>query len=366
MILRPTSRPLAWVALAAAAAGSSNCAGGRSSRRRPLRASTEFFEAKVRPVLAANCYDCHTEEAARRAAARLARGDAQGRQVGPRDRAGDPDKSLLIQAVRQTGDTLKMPKGGRLKPDEVDALVEWVRAGAVWPDGDRDRGRRRLARQRRRTRSHRSSARSGRSSRSASRRSRPSRTATGRRPTSIASCSRASRRRAWRPSRAADKRTLIRRATLDLTGLPPTPEEIDAFQKDDVARRVREGRRPAARVAAVRRDVGPDVARRRALRRRRLPIARSDGPRLQPVSERVSVSRLGDQGVQRRPAVRPVRARAARRPICSATKRRARARCRRSGSSAWVRGSTTTARSKSRAPTSATIAWTSSRAASSG
>ncbi len=46
---------------------------------------------------------------------------------------GDPDKSLLIQAVRQTGD-LKMPKGGKLKPEEVQALAEWVKMGAPWPD----------------------------------------------------------------------------------------------------------------------------------------------------------------------------------------------------------------------------------------
>ncbi len=46
---------------------------------------------------------------------------------------GDPDKSLLIQAVRQSGD-LKMPKGGKLKPEEVQALAEWVKGGAPWPE----------------------------------------------------------------------------------------------------------------------------------------------------------------------------------------------------------------------------------------
>src|SRR4029453_16243668 len=45
---------------------------------------------------------------------------------------GDPDKSLIIQAVLQTSDKLKMPKGGRLRPDEIEALTEWVRAGAPW------------------------------------------------------------------------------------------------------------------------------------------------------------------------------------------------------------------------------------------
>ena len=84
------------------------------------------------------------------------------------------------------------------------------------------------------------------------------------------------------PVGTADKRTLIRRATLDLTGLPPTAEEIDAFEKDDGAGRLREGGRSPARVAALRRDVGTPLARRRALRRRRSAQPRPDGPRLRP------------------------------------------------------------------------------------
>ena len=80
-----------------------------------------------------------------------------------------------------------------------------------------------------------------------------------------------------------------------------------------LARCVRQGRRSPARVAALRRNVGAPLARRRALWRGRLSEPRPDGARLQPVPECVPVSRLGDQGVQRRPAVRPVRQGAARR-----------------------------------------------------
>src|SRR5436190_17517034 len=93
-------------------------------------ASADVFEAKVRPILAANCYDCHTD--GRMGGLRLDSRDAmlKGGQSGPAIVPGDPDKSLLVQAVRQTSETLKMPKGGRLKPDEIETLVEWVRAGA--------------------------------------------------------------------------------------------------------------------------------------------------------------------------------------------------------------------------------------------
>ena len=57
----------------------------------------------------------------------------KGGKSGPAVVPGNPDKSLLIQAVRQTGD-LKMPQGGKLKPEEVQTLVEWVKMGAPWPD----------------------------------------------------------------------------------------------------------------------------------------------------------------------------------------------------------------------------------------
>src|SRR5712692_7314933 len=96
-------------------------------------ASPEFFESKVRPILATNCYACHANSqlAGLRIDSRAAM--LKGGQTGPSIVPGDPDKSLLIQAVRQTGE-LKMPKGGKLKKEEVEALVEWVRAGAVWPE----------------------------------------------------------------------------------------------------------------------------------------------------------------------------------------------------------------------------------------
>ena len=68
-------------------------------------------------MLAANCYDCHTDE--RSGGLRLDSREAmlKGGRSGPAMVPGDPEKSLLIQAVRQTGEKLKMPKGGRLTAD---------------------------------------------------------------------------------------------------------------------------------------------------------------------------------------------------------------------------------------------------------
>src|SRR5262245_15543118 len=95
--------------------------------------ATPDFEARVRPILAANCFDCHAEE--KFGGLRLDSREAMltGGASGPAIVPGDPDKSLLIQAVRQTSEKLKMPKGGRLRPDDIDALTEWVKAGAPWP-----------------------------------------------------------------------------------------------------------------------------------------------------------------------------------------------------------------------------------------
>ena len=56
----------------------------------------------------------------------------KGGNSGPAIVPGDPDKSLLIQAVKQSGE-LKMPKGGHLKPEEIGVLTDWVKMGAPWP-----------------------------------------------------------------------------------------------------------------------------------------------------------------------------------------------------------------------------------------
>ena len=62
-----------------------------------------------------------------------AEGVAKGGNSGPAIVPGKPDESLLMQAIRQTHARLKMPPGGKLKDDEIAAIEEWVKAGAVWP-----------------------------------------------------------------------------------------------------------------------------------------------------------------------------------------------------------------------------------------
>ena len=77
----------------------------------------------------------------------------KGGKTGPSIVPGDAENSLLIRAIRQTGSTLKMPQGGKLKDAEIEDIVAWVNAGAIWPKAAAEH-----LRQRRRQVCHRSRA----------------------------------------------------------------------------------------------------------------------------------------------------------------------------------------------------------------
>ena len=102
----------------------------------PSPEDIEFFETRVRPVLAVNCYSCHGPDKQFNAL-RLDSREAMlvGGKRGPALVAGKPDESLLVQAVRHDDSQmgLQMPMGGKLADAEVEALAEWVRRGAFWP-----------------------------------------------------------------------------------------------------------------------------------------------------------------------------------------------------------------------------------------
>jgi cytochrome c553 len=192
-------------------------------------ASADFFESKIRPVLATNCYSCHSQSQLGGLRVdsfdALAKGGKRGTAIVP----GDPDKSLLIQAVRQTDAELKMPMGGKLKDSEIADLAAWVKAGAVWPEPAVAPS---------------SAPSDGKYTISPESRNfwsfQPLKTVQVPLPkdpkwskTSIDKFVLARlEREGLKPVRPASKRDLLRRATLDLTGLPPTPVELEAFEKD--------------------------------------------------------------------------------------------------------------------------------------
>src|SRR3954463_5390475 len=99
-------------------------------------AGAEFFEKKIRPVLATRCYVCHSASAPKvQGGLWLDTRDGlrKGGNSGSPIVAGDPDASLLIKALRHTDDALKMPPGKPLKPEIVADFEQWVRIGAPDP-----------------------------------------------------------------------------------------------------------------------------------------------------------------------------------------------------------------------------------------
>jgi hypothetical protein len=203
---------------------------GTAAADQPTAEQAEFFEKEVRPLLAERCFDCHGGKKVRGGLKLTSRAAIlRGGDTRPAAVPGKPDESLLIQAVRQAGD-LKMPPKTRLSDQEIARLTRWVQMGLPWPETPA--------------------------------------TVTAAPPGADDPFTKAQhgfwsfqpvkvtpppavKDRAWarseidryilaalearglHPAPAADKRTLLRRATFDLTGLPPTPEEIDAFLADE-------------------------------------------------------------------------------------------------------------------------------------
>ncbi len=100
------------------------------------QAENDFFEAKVRPILVARCYECHSAEK-NKAKGGLTLDSRDGWQsggdTGPAVVQGKPDESLLIRAIEFTVEGYEMPPSGKLPPVEIATLREWVRRGAPDP-----------------------------------------------------------------------------------------------------------------------------------------------------------------------------------------------------------------------------------------
>ena len=204
-------------------------------------ASKEFFERRVRPVLANRCYPCHGPAAGEgQAGLRLdsLAGMLAGGRSGPVIVPGEPNRSLLVLAVRH--DTfVQMPPKTKLPTHEVQILSDWVKMGAHWPGSRGPVPTDKVLRKE--------------TERPAAQKvefSEEQKSFWGFQPVVKGPIPKVRDRdwpqspidyftlakleaRALRPARLADKRTLIRRATIDLHGLPPTPEEVIAFLADD-------------------------------------------------------------------------------------------------------------------------------------
>lgn len=192
----------------------------------PMAANADgdrFFETKIRPLLFEHCYSCHGADK-QTAGLRLDLKEAamKGRDTGAVIVPGKPEESRIVQAVRYDG-AVRMPPAGKLGRAEIAAIEEWVRMGAPWPE--------------------KKEASKPETPRRAGRDFWSFRPIANPKPPVV-------RNAAWprtdidrfvleslekaglRPAAPADRRTLLRRATFDLTGLPPTPQEVRDFLAD--------------------------------------------------------------------------------------------------------------------------------------
>src|ERR1017187_5798868 len=184
-----------------------------------------FFESKIRPILADNCYKCHSTFAEKvkggllvDSREALLKGGDSGKIIVP----GDPESSLLIKAVRYTDPDLQMPKDKKLGDDKIADLVAWVKMGAPDP-------RTATADQRKWT----DNKTNHWAWQPIKRRPVPAVSDPSWCQTPVDNFILAKLdSNGLKPNPPADKRTLIRRATFDLIGLPPTPEEVQDFVND--------------------------------------------------------------------------------------------------------------------------------------
>ena len=187
----------------------------------------QFFESKIRPVLAEKCYKCHSQSAERvKAGLLLDTREAvlKGGENGPAIVPGDPEKSLLIKAVRYTDPDLQMPpKDNKLSDEQIADLTAWVKMGAPDP---------RVA-----TTAQKEWKDSGKTHWAWQPLTKPAVPEVKNAAWTITPVDNfilaKLEERGLKPNPSADKRTLIRRASYDLIGLPPTVDEVNAFLADD-------------------------------------------------------------------------------------------------------------------------------------
>jgi hypothetical protein len=205
-----------------------------TNRKEPTAEEIAFFEKSVRPVLSSKCYSCHSNGAAKlKAGLKLDSIESilAGGVTGPAIVPGDPEASLLIQAVRYADPDFSMPPKGQLEADVVKDLEKWVTMGAPWPGAKPSETT--SATKTAKAPFDVAKAREFWSFKAPVRTEPPATKNTQWAWSTIdAFLLGAMEKHGLAPVGDADKRTWLRRVTFDLTGLPPTPEEIAAFEAD--------------------------------------------------------------------------------------------------------------------------------------
>jgi cytochrome c553 len=190
-----------------------------------------FFEKRVRPLLYNRCFSCHGDKQQQGglrldSLSAILKGNASGPALVP----GKPDESLLVHVIRYDH-RVKMPPTGKLKNEEINTLVEWVKMGAPWPGAKPEE-------------SGRPAVRAGEFTiTEANRRFWAFRSVRKPAPPPVKNIGWVKspmdrfilaklEEKGLTPAPRAEKRALLRRVYFDLIGLPPRPEEVQAFMAD--------------------------------------------------------------------------------------------------------------------------------------
>ena len=186
----------------------------RAIHRAPTTARSVSFNETIQPILSENCYACHgPDPGARKAGLRLDRAEfayAAHEKFGPAIIRSNPDKSPLVRRIESDNPKERMPPPEAhrtLKPEQVALLRQWVKEGAVYEQHWSFLAPKRPAIPETNNRQW------------------------ARNPADSFILSRLEKE-GMAPAEEADRPTLIRRVSYDLTGLPPTPEEVAAFVAD--------------------------------------------------------------------------------------------------------------------------------------
>jgi cytochrome c553 len=217
--------PRLSLTLSLAAIGLSSVRAADDAAAAPGLEQVKFFETHVRPVLAGRCLKCHGEDK-QESGLRLDSRDGllAGGENGPAVVPGRPEESLLVEAINHA--SLEMPPDGKLADEEIAALSRWVEIGAPWPAdvGRLIRGARAITEEDRRHWAY-----------------QPLREPV---PPEVADGEWTHNEidrfifeklaaQGLSPAPEADRVTLTRRVYQDVIGLPPSPEQVDAFLSDE-------------------------------------------------------------------------------------------------------------------------------------
>lgn len=223
---RVSLRCVPWVCVVVAFLGIGHDAGASDAPSRPVD-----FAAQVRPIFARACLKCHGPEKQRGGLRLDSRGSvlAGGDSGEPAVRPGEAGSGALLERVASDDESLRMPpKGERLPEGEIALLRAWIAEGATWPEGAAAPAAKVGKAEMRVTESDRDHW--------AFRPLRPAKPPANGQESARSPVDRfilaALREKGLGHAPEADRRVLIRRATFDLTGLPPTPEEVEAFAAD--------------------------------------------------------------------------------------------------------------------------------------